>query len=230
MVNVLAVGTHPDDIELGAAGTIASLVRQGKNVAVLDLTSGEPTPHGTPELRRKETENANAILGITQRITLDLPNRWLMDTREARVKVAEEYRLLRPEVLLLPYWEDAHPDHVQASQIAQAARFIAKYTKTEMAGEPYYPPRVFFYFCIHLKKLIEPTFIFDISDAFDQKREAVRAYHSQFFAGGKERGDEILRRLEAQAVHYGGLIGARYGEPFFSQENIGVRAFDAFLP
>jgi len=230
MVDVLAVGTHPDDVELGAGGTIAALVRQGKSVAVLDLTGGEPTPHGTPETRRGETERSNAVLGITQRITLDLPNRWLMDSTAARVRVAEEYRLLRPGILLLPYWVDAHPDHVQASQIAQAARFIAKYTKTDMAGEPFYPPRVFFYFCIHLKKLIEPTFIFDVSETLPLKINAVRAYHSQFFAGGKERGEEIVGRLEAQAAYYGGLIGARYGEPFLSQENIGLRSFDPLLP
>lgn len=230
MVDILAVGTHPDDIELGAGAAVAALIRQGKNVAALDLTSGEPTPHGTPELRRAETARAGEILGLTQRLNLGLPNRWLRDTEEGRIAIAEVYRQLKPKVLLLPYWEDAHPDHVAASEMAQAARFIAKYTKTEMKGEPYYVPRVFFYFCIHLKKLITPSFVFDVSDTLEIKLQAVAAYHSQFYAGGKERGDDLIARLRAQAGYFGGLINARYGEPFYAREELGVRSFDQFLP
>lgn len=229
MVDVLAVGAHPDDIELGAGATVAALIRQGKNVAALDLTSGEPTPHGTPELRRAETAAACGILGLTQRLNLGLPNRWLRDTEEGRIAIAEVYRQLKPKVLLLPYWEDAHPDHMAASEMAQAARFIAKYTKTEMKGEPHYVPRVFFYFAIHLKKLITPSFIFDVSETMELKLQAVAAYHSQFYAGGKERGDELIARLGAQAGYYGGLINVRYGEPFYAREELGVRSFDQFV-
>lgn len=229
MVDILAVGTHPDDIELGMGATLTALIRQGKNVAALDLTSGEPTPHGTPELRRAETARSSEILGLSQRLNLGLPNRWLRDTEEGRVAIAEVYRQLRPKVLLLPYWEDAHPDHVAASGMAEAARFIAKYTKTDMKGEPYYVPRVFFYFCIHLKKLITPSFVFDVSGTLELKLEAVAAYHSQFYAGGKERGDDLIARLRAQAGYFGGLINARYGEPFYAREELGVRSFDPFI-
>jgi bacillithiol biosynthesis deacetylase BshB1 len=229
MVDFLAVGTHPDDIEIGMGGTLASLIRQGKSCAVLDLTSGEPTPHGTPETRAEETMKSNTILGLKQRIMLGLPNRWLMDSLENRIKVAEVYRTLKPKAIFLPHWEDAHPDHIQSSQIAQAARFIAKYTKTDMVGDPFYPPNVFYYFCTHLKKLAMPSVIFDISETFGQKMDAIRSYHSQFFAGNPERGEDIIRRIEAQGVHLGGLIGARYGEPFVCQENIGIRSFDALI-
>ncbi len=228
-IDVLAVGTHPDDIELGAGATIARLVKQGKRVALLDLTSGEPTPHGTPELRREETAKSNAIMGVAQRRNLGLPNRWLRDTEEGRIAVAEVYRELKPSVLLLPYWEDAHPDHEAGSRMAQAARFIAKYTKTDMKGEPFYVPRVFFYFCIHLRKQIPHSFIMDVSDTLEAKMSAVAAYHSQFFAGGRERGDALMERLRAQAGFYGGLIGVRYGEPFHAQEELGVASFDAFM-
>lgn len=230
MVDVLAVGTHPDDIELGVGGTIAELIRQGKSVALLDLTNGEPTPHGSPEIRKKETEKAGAILKVERRFMLDLKNRELMDTIEARIKVAEVYRRLRPKILLLPYWVDAHPDHVQASLLTQAARFVAKYTKTQMEGEPYYPEKVFFYFCIHLSKQVIPTLIFDVSETFELKLEAVRAYQSQFFAEGKERGEKVVHRLRSNAVYYGSLIGARFGEPLLNLEEIGIRSFDALLP
>jgi len=230
MVEVLAVGAHPDDIELGVGGTVAELVRQGRSVALLDLTNGEPTPNGSVETRKSETGEATKLLNIDTRMMLDLKNRELMDTVEARVKVAEVYRKLRPKVLLLPYWEDAHPDHVQASRLAEAARFVAKYTKTEMEGDPFYPPSVFFYMCSHLKKQYSPTFIFDISDTIEQKLDAVRAYKSQFLTGDGARGEEFMERLKTLAAYYGSLIGARYGEPFISREELGIRSFDAFLP
>ncbi len=229
MVDFLAVGTHPDDVEIGVGGTLATLIGQGRSCAVVDLTNGEPTPYGSPQTRAAETEKAGAIIGLKQRIMLGLPNRWLTDSAEARVKVAEAYRTLKPKVLFLPHWEDAHPDHVQSSRISQAARFISKYTKTDMAGDPFYPPRVFYYFCSHLKKQAAPTFVFDVSDGFGQKIRALRAYHSQFFAGGADKGEEFIRRLEAQAAYFGGLVGARYGEPFLSDEMLGVKSFDAFL-
>ena len=215
---------------LDAGYAVAELVRAGKSVALLDLTDGEPTPNGSPEIRKKETQRANEILNVKKRIQLDFKNRELFDSQEGRKKIAEQYRLLRPKLLLLPYWEDAHPDHVQASEMAHAARFMAKYTKTDMEGEPFYPPRVLFYLCIHLRKMVRPSFIFDISNTIDQKLEALRAYQSQFFAGDGGRGVEFIENIKTQAAWYGSLISVRYGEPFISKEEIGIRSFDAILP
>ncbi|MDH5542861.1 MAG: bacillithiol biosynthesis deacetylase BshB1 [Nitrospinota bacterium] len=230
MANILAVGAHPDDIELGAGGTVASLIKKGDSVTICDLTNGEPTPYGSPEVRAKETMESNAILKVERRINLGLQNRWMKDSDEARVKLAEVYREIRPDVILAPYHLDAHPDHVAASSLAQSARFIAKYTKTDMKGEPFYPPRIFFYLCIHLKKMIEPTLIFDISETIEQKLEAVKVYRSQFYSGDKPRGDEIINRLRAQAAYFGYLAGVGFGEPFVKLEEIGVRSFDHLIP
>ncbi|MFQ5432637.1 MAG: bacillithiol biosynthesis deacetylase BshB1 [Nitrospinota bacterium] len=230
MVDILAVGVHPDDIELGAGGAVAELIRSGKSVALLDLTNGEPTPHGSPEIRKKETQKANEILNVKKRIQLDFKNREVFDSQNGRRKIAEQYRLLRPKLILLPYWEDAHPDHVQASEMAQAARFIAKYTKTDMEGEPFFPPRLLFYLCVHLRKMVKPSLIFDISGTIDQKLEALRAYQSQFFSGDGVRGAEFIEKIKTQAAWYGSLIGAGYGEPFISREEIGIRSFDAIMP
>lgn len=230
MADVLAVGAHPDDIELGAGGAVAEMIRTGKSVALLDLTDGEPTPNGSPEIRKRETQKANEILNVKKRIQLDFKNRELFDSQDGRKKIAEQYRLLRPKLLLLPYWEDAHPDHVQASEMAQAARFIAKYTKTDMEGEPFYPPQVLFYLSTHLKKLVRPSFIFDISGTIDQKLEALRAYQSQFFTEDKKRRGEFIEKTKARAAYYGSLISVGYGEPFISKEEIGIRSFDALLP
>ena len=230
MVDLLAVGVHPDDIELGAGGAVAELVRTGKSVALLDLTNGEPTPNGSPEIRKKETQKANEILNVKKRIQLDFKNREVFDSQDGRKKIAEQYRLLRPKLLLLPYWEDAHPDHVQASEMAHAARFIAKYTKTDMEGEPFYPPRVLFYLCIHLRKMVRPSVILDISKTIDQKLEALRAYQSQFFVGDGKNGEEFIERSKNRAAYYGSLISVGHGEPFVSREEIGIRSFDAILP
>ncbi len=138
---VLAIGAHPDDVEIGMGGTIAALVAAGHRVTILDLTNGEPTPMGSPERRRAESEEAARVLGVARRITLGLPNRYLEDTVENRTAVAEVIREVRPELLFIPYWVDAHPDHVAAERLSEAARFYAKLTKTEMRGEPFYPAR-----------------------------------------------------------------------------------------
>lgn len=230
MVDILAVGVHPDDIELGAGGAVAELIRAGKSVVLLDLTNGEPTPHGSPEIRKKETQRASEVLKVQKRIQLDFKNRELFDSLDGRKKIAEQYRALRPKLILLPYWDDAHPDHVQASEMAHAARFVAKYTKTDMEGEPFYPPRVLFYLCIHLKKVIRPSLIFDISGTIEQKLESLRAYQSQFFGGGGSRGEEFIEKTKTQAAYYGSQINVRFGEPFISREEIGIRSFDAILP
>src|SRR5262249_61512913 len=144
-LDYLVVGTHPDDAELGMGGTLLHAKAQGARVGVLDLTDGEPPPHGSPEIRRRETDAASAVLGIDWRANLGLPNRALVADLEARRRLAGAIRELRPRILFAPYWEDAHPDHVAASQLVDAARFWAKLTKTDLPGAPHYPERIIYY-------------------------------------------------------------------------------------
>ena len=155
MLDVLIVAPHPDDAELGMAGAIMKFKDDGWRVGVLDLTNGEPTPFGTPEIRARETAAATAVLGLDWRENLGLPNRSLEATLEARAKLAGVFRLERPRWIFAPYWVDAHPDHVAATELIEAARFWSKLTKTGMPGEPYYPQRIFYYYCVHLR--IIPT-------------------------------------------------------------------------
>ena len=150
-LDYLVIAPHPDDAELGVGGTILLLQAQGARVGVLDLTDGEPTPHGSPEIRRRETDAATAVLGLAWRGNLGLPNRRLEADLAARAKLAGVLRELRPRVLFAPYWEDAHPDHVAASALVDAARFWAKLTKTDLPGEPHYPQRILYYFSVHLR-------------------------------------------------------------------------------
>ena len=135
-LDYLVIAPHPDDAELGAGGAILMLKAEGARVGVLDLTDGEPTPYGSPEVRRRETEAATALLGLDWRGNLGLPNRSLTADLEARARLAGVLRRLRPRFLFAPYWEDAHPDHVAASALVDAARFWAKLTKTDLPGEP----------------------------------------------------------------------------------------------
>lgn len=219
---ILAVGPHPDDVEGGMGGSILKFLKLGHKVHVVDLTNGEPTPHGSLEIRQKECEKASKLLGLTSRTTLDLPNRYLFDGIEARKKTAEVIRNVRPDILFLPYWEDAHPDHIQATKIGEAARFYAKLTKTDMKGGPWYPKRILYYLWSHQKVHLSPAFTIDISEEFEKKIEVVKSYQSQFVYN-EDRWKKINGQLNASGSYYGGLIGTQYGEPFASREIIGLR-------
>lgn len=221
MVDILVVGAHPDDIELGMGGTVATLVAKGYDVAMLDMTNGEPTPFGDPETRAKESAAAAEILGVKKRITLALPNRMLQDNVETRRKVAEVYRELRPDLIFLHGEVDAHPDHMEGFQLANKARFDAKLTKTDMPFEPWYAKKVFIYLASHLSLLIQPSFILDVSAQHEKKMEVVRTYRSQF-ASTPGREEMVMNRLRNRDAYYGGLIGVEYGEPFMCKEIIGL--------
>jgi bacillithiol biosynthesis deacetylase BshB1 len=208
-------------------GTIAKLIRQGWHVGILDLTNGEPTPHGSPEIRERETQAASAALGLTWRWNLGLRNRYLEATIENRQRLAEVFRRARPRWLFAPYWEDAHPDHVAATQLVEAARFWSKLTKTEMLGEPFHPLRVFYYFCIHLKLVPQPAFVVDISREWEMKAASIAAYRSQFIAGRENQKPSFLDQLEHEAAFWGKSIGTHYGEPFASREPIGLHSLDS---
>src|SRR5438067_1101973 len=218
-LDYLVIAPHPDDAELAAGGTILLLKSQGARVGVLDLTDGEPTPHGSPESRRCETDAATALLGLDWRGNLGLPNRSLVADLDSRRKVAVALRELRPRVVFAPFWEDAHPDHVAASQLIDAARFWAKLTKTDMPGEPFYPHRIVYYFSVHLRLHVKPSFVLDISAHIEGKMRALACYRSQFVEGRPAFLDELRDR----ARYWGWLIGAAYGEPFLCREEIGLR-------
>ncbi len=223
MLDALIIAPHPDDAELGAGGLILRLKADGWRVGVLDLTNGEPTPHGSPELRAAETQKATEILGLDWRQNLGLPNRSLQPTLEARHQLAGVIRGTRPRLLFAPYWVDAHPDHVAATPLIEDARFWAKLTKSDIPGEPHHPQRVYHYYCIHLRQAIQPAFILDISEFWEQKLAAIECYHSQFVVGRPTAPPTLLDQLRDEAAYWGKLIGVRYGEPFTSREPIGLR-------
>jgi N-acetylglucosamine malate deacetylase 1 len=222
-LDYLVIAPHPDDAELGAGGTILLLKAQGARVGVLDLTDGEPTPLGSPEIRRRETEAATAILGLDWRGNLGLTNRRLTADLDARAKLAGALRQLRPRVLFAPYWVDAHPDHVAASALIDAARFWAKLTKSDLEGAPHYPQRILYYFSVHLRLHPKPAFVLDVTAHHDAKMRALLCYHSQLVAGRPATPPTFLDDVRDRARYWGWSIGTTYGEPFASREEVGLR-------
>ncbi len=214
IMNFLCIGAHPDDVEIGMGGTAAALSEQGHKVFVLDLTNGEPTPHGTPEIRAAESANSAMILGVDRR-TLDMPNRYLTDTIENRKQIAGVIREIQPHYVFAPFPVDAHPDHIAAGELAEAARFYAKLTKSDIEGEPFFPGRVIYYFPVHLRLRQEPSFLNDISSTLSKKEQAIRCYKSQFTAPGKETFIDLILN---ENKYWGFQAGLGAAEPFFQRE------------
>jgi len=227
-LDVLIVAPHPDDAEISVGGTILRCLADGMRVGIIDLTDGEPTPNGTPEKRAAETEAATEALGIQWRANLGLPNRSLQNTLEARRLLAGVIRITRPHILLAPYWEDAHPDHVAASQLADAARFWAKLSRTDFPGEPHHPRFIFYYWSIHLRTHPQPAFVVDVSESIDRKMDAVGCYESQMQAGRNDEHPTVLDDIRDRARYWGWSIGTSYGEPFAAREEIGLPSLAIF--
>lgn len=223
-LDYLLIAAHPDDAEIGAGGTLLSLKASGSSVGVLDLTDGEPTPHGSREIRRSETDAATNILGLDWRGNLGLANRALIPDLESRAKIAGVIRELRPRVLLSHYWVDAHPDHVAASALVDAARFWAKLSKSDLPGAPWFPERILYFFSVHLRLHVIPSFVVDVSSFHEAKMRALAAYESQFILGRRQTPPTILDDVRDRDRYWGWTIGAIHGEPFLCREAVGLRS------
>jgi len=221
-LDVLVCAPHPDDAELGMAGAMLRFKAEGLRVGVLDLTDGEPTPHGDRATRARETAAASRELGLDWRGNLGLPNRSLEPTLEGRRQLAGVIRRTRPRWLFAPYWVDAHPDHLAAVELIEAARFWAKLSKSDLPGEPHHPERILHYFCVHLRQVVPPAFVLDITPYWEQKLRALSCYASQFIAGRSAVPPTFLDRQRDAAAFFGSLIGTSYGEPFASREPLGL--------
>jgi bacillithiol biosynthesis deacetylase BshB1 len=228
-LDVIAVGAHPDDVEIACGGTLAKLVRQGYRVGIIDLTDGEPTPGSSgPEQRLAEAANAAKILGVHVRETLTLPNRRLFDSFEARVALATLFRKFRPTVVLgiLDKTPMASPDHWQAMQITDAAVFYSRLSKWDEHFSDW-PPHVIrkqVWYPLGLRQLSRNEhggsgFVVDISETLDLKLSAIRAYQSQF-PPAKEN---VFSLIESQNRLFGESTGFAAGEYFVNSSTLGVQ-------
>ena len=233
-LDVIAVGAHPDDVEIACGGTLARLVKQGYRVGIVDLTDGEPTPESPgPETRLAEAEAARVALGVHVRVNLDLSNRRLFDTFEARVALATEFRRYRPK-LVIGFGEKtplASPDHWQAMQITDAAVFYSRLTKWDeyFPGLPVHAISTQLYFALSFHSLEAPpgagTFVADISDTIEQKIAAVQCYQTQFPPAKAH----VFARVRGMAMHFGAAAGFEAGELFVSPRVVGTRDLMKFI-
>ena len=239
MANVLVIGPHPDDQEIGMGGTIALLAAQGHNVLLADMTDGCPTPVGDRPTRLAEAHAALAELSPPdrplRRVLLDLPNRRVEHTLHARHLVAGLIRAHQASIVFCPHPQDAHPDHLATTRIVEDARFDAKLTKIDMPvppgfaaiGPPIYPKWLFYYYCSHLRRVPDPSFIVDTSSTHERKVRAVLAYASQFVHNEKNR--SVVDWLAAEDRFLGSRIGARAGEGFWTREPLGLTSLDSIV-
>lgn len=220
-LDVLAVGAHPDDVEIFFGGTIATLVEAGRRVGVLDVTGGEMGTHGSAADRAKEAAQAAEVLGLTMRKTLDLPDGRLEDNRGARTLVLRVIRQWQPR-LLVSFTPDItrHPDHGAVGRIVKAAAFLAQVGKLEPDLSPYAPPALLFFNEDHGAR---PDLIADVSASWERKVAAIRCYRSHAAVWGLETDHDVQQpmfgtfwnKLESRARFLGSQIGANYGEALF---------------
>ena len=222
-VDLLAVGPHPDDIEIGIGGTVAKHVSLGLRVGLCDLTAGEMGSNGTVDERLAEADAARQLLGVEWRVNLRLPDRALgRDAEQVRV-IAGLVRRARPRVVALPYWDDRHPDHVAASRLLTEAVFSAGLRRYPAEGDAWKPEWVCYYF---INDSAEPSFVIDVSDQYEQKRRALACHVTQFKPSG---GDAVATRLttsrfqqliESRDAQFGANAGVAFAEGFIVKQPV----------
>ncbi|NHK31074.1 MAG: bacillithiol biosynthesis deacetylase BshB1 [Asgard group archaeon] len=225
MLDVLVFGPHPDDAELGAGGAIIKAINNGLKVGIIDFTGGEMGSHGTKEIRLKEAEKASKILSVEFRENLGLPDGHLAFNidKETIFSVAKKIREYKPKVVLAPYWNDRHPDHIAASQIITHAIHYAKLVKVKLDSPKFLVENVLFY---EINGQFNPTFIMDITAEFELKRKAIMTHESQF----KEFTKEYLPfPVEERCLYYGSLINSKYGEAFLMKNSMIINNWKCLL-
>lgn len=236
-VDILAFGVHPDDIELGCAGTIIASVHAGKTVAIIDLTRGELGTRGTAETRKTEAANAAKVMGVTHRENLEMADGFFQITEENIKKVIIAIRKYQPEIVICNAPEDRHPDHGRSSKLVSDAAFLSGLRKIETfydnkSQEVWRPKQVFHYI---QDRYLKPDFVFDISAWHNKKIEAILCYTTQFNTTDKSEpqtyiSDPVfLETIKSRALLLGKRIGVKYAEGYISTKMIGISSFDAFI-
>ncbi len=217
-VDMLCFGAHPDDVEIGMAGTIHKHVRDGLKVGIVDLTKGELSSNGTVAGRQREAAQAADILGVEQRVNLGFPDRGLTVNDALLWKIVVLVRRFRPKVVCLPYAEDRHPDHRQTARIVEEAVFsanIRKYQREQDAVPPHRVEQMYYYF---FNEVAKPDVIIDISEQMEIKKKALLAYASQFQAEAAEVETRLntgfVEAIEARDQLFGKWVNVRYAEAF----------------
>lgn len=232
-LDILVLAAHPDDAELGCAGTIASHIAQGRLVGIVDFTRGELGTRGTVDDRRQEAEASSKILGIAVRENLGLKDGFFQNTKEDQLAVIRAVRKYQPEIVLTNAVYDRHPDHGKGAQLAIDACFLAGLVKVETTdeqGNPQLPwrPKAVYHFI--QSQFIKPDFVVDISAYWEIKRNSIMAFKTQFHNPDSKEPETyisnpaFLRMIESRAIELGHSIGTKYGEGFTVGRYPGVKS------
>jgi bacillithiol biosynthesis deacetylase BshB1 len=221
-LDVLAIAAHRDDVEITCGGTIIRLVDKGRKSGILDLTEGEMGTKGTAEDRGREADEAARIMGLSYRHNLKLPDAGVEVNRENKLKIAQIIRDTRPEMVILPYWMQRHPDHLSASLLGYDACYLAGLKKLQIDGEPHRPRKIIY--CSSFRETNHSFFV-EITEQMERKLAAVAAYKSQFDGTPSAReiykpGADIFEFMTVTARHYGLMVGVQYAEAFAIKESI----------
>ncbi|MBZ0203478.1 MAG: bacillithiol biosynthesis deacetylase BshB1 [Ignavibacteria bacterium] len=231
-LDAIFFAAHPDDAELCCGGTIANLVGAGKKTAIIDLTLGELGTNGTVTIRNQEAAKAAKALGISLRENLRIPDGRIENTTENRLKIIRVIRKYRPDIIFFPHFHDRHPDHYHTHALVKEAAFASGLEKVSTGRLKAYRPKRNFYYMQSYP--FEPNIITDISSTFKSKMNAIACYSSQFYTKGDKgpktyiNDKQFIEFISARSKFYGFLIGAEYGEPFYTEEKIRIRTEDLF--
>lgn len=236
-LDVLAIGVHPDDVELGCSGTILVALSEGKKVGIVDLTRGELGTRGSAEIRKIEAANAAKVLGVHLRENIGLADGFFLNDEAHQRKVITMIRKYQPEIILCNAPEDRHPDHGRSAKLVSDAAFLSGLRKIEteldsVSQQAWRPKYVFHYL---QDRFLQPDFVVDISEHMDKKIESVLSYTTQFFNPDLDEpqtyisSPEFLETVRARAMMLGKRIGVKYAEGYLSDKMIGVKSMDAFI-
>lgn len=240
-VDVLAIGAHPDDIEMSAGGVLVKLSNEGKRVAIVDCTQGEMGSRGDIQIRKKEADAADRILGVVARYNLLMPDGNIEQSQQNVLSVVKILRELQPKILVMPPAHERHPDHEAVHRLCRTAYFksgMSKISTQDENGKEQEPFRPQHLFCYMQTYHFEPQFYIDITNEFQQKMESIKAHSSQVWVPGVSSEDgaktfisspAFMEMLESRARYFGSLIGVQYAEGFSSVEAIGLPSLSAFL-
>ncbi len=235
-LDVLVFSAHPDDAELSMGGTIALLSKNNLKVGLIDLTKGELGTRGTAETRQREAFNSAIVLKAALRENLEIPDGNILLSRENLLKVVMTIRKYRPKIVFAPYFNDRHPDHIDASHLIKRAVFYSGLAKiktfsSEVPQQHYRPEKLFYYMQTYT---FESTFIVDVSETFEQKMKAIACYETQFHNPKSTEPETFISRPEfinyirSRAEFYGFQIHKKYGEPFFCEEKLELNLLNLF--
>ena len=236
-VDILAIGAHPDDVELGCGGTLAKMISEGKKAAIVDLTQGELGTRGTNVTRAQEAASASEILGISARENLKMKDGFILNSEEYQMQIVKMIRKYQPEIVLANAVDDRHPDHAKAAKLVSDACFLSGLVKieTELDGEnqkQWRPKQVFHYI---QWKHITPDFVIDISDFMEKKIEACLAYKTQFYDPDSKEPmtpiatKDFLESLTYRAQDLGRLSGVEFAEGFTTEKLLAFKNFDGII-